>query len=347
MNINWRRLATVTLIAVAATLASLGTLAVTAAGFTLSFDAIRAVGIAAHIRQDWAWMLPVSVDGAMATATVVAIVMYRLTGKHRMYPWVVLAVGVIVSMASNALHSTGTAGQPLAISDPWVRAAVSTVPAAMLALSFHLLAMLVAMATDRVANGQTEDMDVDKVLDKWLAMSSPVVANGQAVDMAKLGEALANGQTRILARDFGQPAPLAKEDVDRLANGMAMAKALDIQDGINAMLDKQDVDMANGQTVQDVATEAEQYLAMLPSEADPLPRRKPAVAGQDSPKIDADRACKSAEAMLAEDKSLGLIAELLGAQYRVSPRTIRRQSWWPSISGRPVSGPPEDSEDQG
>lgn len=355
MNINWRRLATVALIAVAATLASVGTLAVTAAGFTLSFDAIRAVGIAAHIRQDWAWMLPVSVDGAMATATVVAIVMYRLTGKHRIYPWVVLGVGVAVSMASNALHSTGTAGQPLAIADPWVRAAVSTVPAVMLALSFHLLAMLVSMATDRVANGHT--VDVDTALAKWVNprqvanrlvngqdvanVQTPTLANVQAEDLANgqwpnlSSDVLANGQDVAMAK-----AELAKQDMDSVAKG---------------------VDMANGQSGQELVQETEHWLASLSNRvgavdstppvatAEDLPRRRPrpAVAGGDSPKIDAVEAKATALAWHRDGMRLMEISVRLADMYGVSATTIRRQSWWPSISGRPVSGPPSDSPDEG
>lgn len=38
------------------------------------------------------------------------------------------------------------------------------------------------------------------------------------------------------------------------------------------------------------------------------------------------------------DYTLGEISELIGGYYGVSGRTIRRQPWWPAVSGRPVSG---------
>jgi hypothetical protein len=154
----WRKAARVMLTAVAATLASVGTLAVTAAGFTLSFDAIRAVAVAAHIRPSWAWMMPVAVDGSMAVATVVAIVLYKITGKHRIYPWLVLAVGILVSMASNGLHATGELGVPVTL-DTSVRVAVATVPAVMLALSFHLLATLVSIVSETVSKPEVRSED--------------------------------------------------------------------------------------------------------------------------------------------------------------------------------------------
>lgn len=127
------------LVVLACVVASAGTLAVMAAGFTLSFDGIRAVAIAAYVNRQLAWMLPVAIDGAMAVAMVTAIVL-RSLGKTPFYPWLVVAAGAAISIACNALHAYVHAG---AIElPPRIAMAVSAIPALTLALSVHLLVTL-------------------------------------------------------------------------------------------------------------------------------------------------------------------------------------------------------------
>ncbi|WP_422744391.1 DUF2637 domain-containing protein [Micromonospora sp. WMMD754] len=145
--VNWPKIRTIAFGVLAGVVASAGTIAVTVAGFALSYDAIRAVGIASRIRTEWAWLLPVSVDGAMAVATIAAVVLRRLTGKTEWYPWAVVLVGAAISIACNGLHAIPPAGAALVIEEREVRFAVSAIPAVMLALSVHLLVTLVEAAS--------------------------------------------------------------------------------------------------------------------------------------------------------------------------------------------------------
>lgn len=117
-----------------------GTLGVAVAAFTLSYDAIRSVGIAANTRPSWAWMLPVSIDGAMGVATV-AVLLLKQLGRSTWYPWVVVATGVLVSAGCNGLHAGGSGGEVELPGDS--ARAVGVIPPLMLALSVHLLAVLV------------------------------------------------------------------------------------------------------------------------------------------------------------------------------------------------------------
>jgi hypothetical protein len=119
--------------------AAAGTSAVVVAGFTLSFDAISKVAIAAYIRPDWAWLMPVSIDGAMAVATVTAVVMKKL-GRSAAYPWLVVLVGAGISVACNATHAYLQGGEVQLPAG--AAAAVSAIPAVQLALSVHLLVLL-------------------------------------------------------------------------------------------------------------------------------------------------------------------------------------------------------------
>lgn len=152
-RVDWTRVRTIAFGVLAGVVASAGTLAVTVAGFALSYDAIRAVGIASRIRAELAWLLPVSVDGAMAVATIAAVVLRRMTGRTAWYPWAVVLVGAGISVACNGLHALPSAGAHLVIADGRVRFAVSAIPAVMLALSVHLLVTLVEAASVAGAGG--------------------------------------------------------------------------------------------------------------------------------------------------------------------------------------------------
>jgi hypothetical protein len=115
-----------------------GLIMVIAAGFALSFDAVSAVGRAARLRSSWAWLLPAAVDGAMTIATVTVVVMRRLD-RPTTYPWTVVVVNSAVSLVCNGLHAQ--LGEAVRLPGP-LAVAVSAVPAMNLALSVHLLVVL-------------------------------------------------------------------------------------------------------------------------------------------------------------------------------------------------------------
>lgn len=144
---NGPKIRTIAFGVLAGVVASTGTAAVTAAGFALSYDAIRAVGIASRIRAELGWLLPVSVDGAMAVGTIAAVVLRRMSGRTAWYPWAVVLIGAAISIACNGLHAIPPAGAALVIEEQEIRFAVSAIPAVMLALSVHLLVTLVEAAS--------------------------------------------------------------------------------------------------------------------------------------------------------------------------------------------------------
>jgi hypothetical protein len=155
----------VALTVVACVVATVGTLAVIAAGFALSFDAIETVGEAASMNPRISWLLPVSIDGVMAVATITAIVL-RFAGRSSWYPWLVVIVGVAISVWCNATHA-GLRGGVLDLGER-TAAAVSAIPAVTLFLSVHLLITLaLAVVTDRApaAPATVTQTDTDEVAD--------------------------------------------------------------------------------------------------------------------------------------------------------------------------------------
>lgn len=174
-RIDWNRAATLALGVLAGGIATTGVLGVTAGGFALSFDAITAVAKAAHISPDIAWLMPVTIDGAMAVATVVAVILHRL-GKDTFYPWCVVIAGTLVSIGCNAVHASMAGQLDL---DPRVAMLVSAIPAVMLALSVHLLVQLVETVRDRVAPGNPADPEPPAAVPAPAPQPEPV-GDGQA-----------------------------------------------------------------------------------------------------------------------------------------------------------------------
>lgn len=139
---RWPRLV---LVVLGCAVAVIGTLAVIVATFVLSFDATRAVGVASGFSPDKAWLLPMSVDGAMSVATVVAVLLH-LAKRSIVYPLLVVGCGVLFSVVCNAVHARpivdGVDPAPLELTVGVARV-VSAIPALTLALSVHLLMTLV------------------------------------------------------------------------------------------------------------------------------------------------------------------------------------------------------------
>lgn len=145
------------------------------------------------------------------------------------------------------------------------------------------------------------------------------------VDLAKQQQLATLGHERELAKMD----TVAKDSLTRLAKIDAeMAKPVDSE--ISEWFDG--AELAITQMGEQVAREAEAYVAAAP-----------APAAKDSVKVPAVEAAELATVGAREsDFTLGQISELLGEYYGVSARTIRRQSWWPAVSGRPVSAPPAE-----
>lgn len=158
----------------AGVVASVGALAVVGAAFTLSFDALRDIATAAHVRPSLAWLYPVAVDGAMAVAAVTAVVLRQMR-QAVWYPWTVVVAGAAISIGANALHAY-VAGGAIALPAKWAMT-VSAVPPLLLALSVHLLIVL-AEAVRHI--NQPTVSTATEVPDRQLAASTEGSADADA-----------------------------------------------------------------------------------------------------------------------------------------------------------------------
>lgn len=171
----------VTMIAVAV----FALVAVVVGAFVLSFDAITAVSEAAHVAPRLSWLMPVSVDGAMTVGTMSALVLKMLKQKTG-YAWFVVLAGVVISVACNALHATQSSGAAVNLTGAQA-GAVSAIPAVALALSLHLLIILVEAISDAVSgHRKTNDEDVFKDAEEDARRDAPQVSVERLPEIVKV-----------------------------------------------------------------------------------------------------------------------------------------------------------------
>lgn len=103
--------------------------------FWLSFTALTDLAARAGIAAGQAWVWPLIVDGIIIVATISVVALSPYGRRATWYPWALLIVGAVVSVAGNAAHA-GIAGNS-SLSRP-VAAAISAVPPLVLLSITHL-----------------------------------------------------------------------------------------------------------------------------------------------------------------------------------------------------------------
>lgn len=75
------------------------------AGFVLSFDALRQMAAAAHVRPALTWLFPLIVDGFIAYSVRALIVLRHAPLAARAYVWTLFATATAASIWANVLHA--------------------------------------------------------------------------------------------------------------------------------------------------------------------------------------------------------------------------------------------------
>ncbi|WP_436787915.1 DUF2637 domain-containing protein [Yinghuangia sp. YIM S10712] len=76
-----------------------------AAGFLLSYDALRQMAAAAHVRPALTWLFPLIVDGFIAYGVRALLLMRRARPAARAYVWLLFALATGASIWANVLHA--------------------------------------------------------------------------------------------------------------------------------------------------------------------------------------------------------------------------------------------------
>jgi len=115
----------------------LGTVALAAGAFSLSFTSLMHLALRCNVEASQAWEWPLIVDGTIVVATVGAVA--KSGHKGTGYAWLLLAAGSLVSVAGNALQAIRLPSDE----PPWVAAAVAMIPPIALLASTHMTVILI------------------------------------------------------------------------------------------------------------------------------------------------------------------------------------------------------------
>ena len=158
----------------------------------LSFDALTELARASGIRNEFAWIWAVVVDGFILIATFAAFALQDREGKAKFYAWTTLAVFVIISILGNAWHAAiASEGYVMPMEAAVI---VTAIPPLALFLAIHLLVIMVSPTSDQKAEmlrhrkkqeriRAIEDKELER-LEKALVIKevkATVVAASQAV----------------------------------------------------------------------------------------------------------------------------------------------------------------------
>lgn len=121
--------------------------------FIISFDALRAVGLACGINAALAWMFPIIIDGSTLAFTWAAWA-FKTRRMGTLYPWLMLVLFSVISLIGNALHAHPVMVNGMLLPD-WVPPVIMTVPPVALLATTHMIVLAAGRTFDRQAMAET------------------------------------------------------------------------------------------------------------------------------------------------------------------------------------------------
>ncbi|AEV52103.1 putative excisionase [Rhodococcus phage RGL3] len=96
-----------------ANLAIAGSVGVAGLSFSLSFTALTELSVEHYVPEGQAWMVPFAVDGLVIVSTIASAAAKKRS--RRIYAWVLLLLGTMLSVAGNVTHAwLLSGGNPIA-----------------------------------------------------------------------------------------------------------------------------------------------------------------------------------------------------------------------------------------
>lgn len=135
--------------------------------FVISFDALRAVGLACGINEDLAWMFPIIIDGSTLAFTWAAWA-FKTRRMGTVYPWLMLVLFSVISLVGNALHAHPVPVNGLVLPG-WVPPIIMTVPPVALLATTHMIVLAAGRSLDRA----DEEAERRRVSDAAAAAPAP------------------------------------------------------------------------------------------------------------------------------------------------------------------------------
>ena len=114
--------------------------------FIISFDALRAVGLACGINGSLAWMFPIIIDGSTLAFTWAAWA-FKTRRLSTVYPWLMLVLFSVISLIGDALHAHPVMVNGLLL-PVWVPPVIMTVPPVALLATTHMIVLAAGRSFD-------------------------------------------------------------------------------------------------------------------------------------------------------------------------------------------------------
>ncbi|MFC7308433.1 DUF2637 domain-containing protein [Streptomyces monticola] len=73
--------------------------------FSLSYDALRQMAVAAHIRGALTYLFPLVIDGFIAIGVIALLILRTAPRSSRLYVWALVGLATLASIWANALHA--------------------------------------------------------------------------------------------------------------------------------------------------------------------------------------------------------------------------------------------------
>ncbi|OLZ67855.1 hypothetical protein AV521_23575 [Streptomyces sp. IMTB 2501] len=74
-------------------------------GFALSYDALRQMAVAIHVRGILTYAFPLVIDGFIAIGVAALLILRTAPWRSRLYVWALVGIATITSIWANALHA--------------------------------------------------------------------------------------------------------------------------------------------------------------------------------------------------------------------------------------------------
>ena len=161
--------------------------AIASIAFVLSFDALRTLGMACGVSPALAWMFPLIIDLPVIAFTWATWV-FKTRHLGQAYPWAMLVVFSLVSLAGNALHAHPTETNGMLLPQ-WAASLLMTMPAVALLATSHMIVRSASKSfDDDEGTGEPEPVpDASDRTDLLYGLARRVLASdgyGAALDAA-------------------------------------------------------------------------------------------------------------------------------------------------------------------
>jgi hypothetical protein len=219
------------------------------AGCVLSYDALRQMAFAIHIRPVLTWLFPVVIDGFIAYGVRALLVLRGAPFRARLYAWALFATATVASIWANALHAIrlnqlATSTTELHLGDTVV-GALSTIAPLALAGATHLYILITRHSSsgmgdpNAVSGAATPDNHVGAVRvrdsaalpsETVVTVSDDVPAQGSPVPVDRLEPGAAH-DAENLTTAVGAPGKSDTDRIPELADDSADQPERDLRQG--------------------------------------------------------------------------------------------------------------------